>query len=588
LIGLMCAGVFCSNYAFIYLFRANAQKKYPELAGRWANDGGAALVGMFGTENLQEELSYAAMVQEASEHALAFDPYIKENKSTRLLLIDFLTYKLMAPVHLLTGNMQLTWFLLRFLCCVFWFVLIYRLSRRLGMAEDLSVFCGVFVTCFSYLLTFLFVYNLKFSGGVGTVIGKNIWTLMSYGRTESVLRLPRPGVTYAFLFLVVLAGIRAFTHPNKKRIVLSGVLGGLTAYVRLDIWSIYVVAISIYAVAASYRRKTIAVGLVASAAIAGVVSLPWFLSNYPPDPFILSQSGAVFGRYFNLFSLPHLLAGGYALAFRRDAAGRFFGAILLGTGVMLNVQLITGYELHPDHWKFIGNIFLFLLLISHIPARWQSRARLWQGLSACALLVVFFQGAVYSAINYPLHGLPKDYEEAMAWLKNNTEPESVVVSLNPEINYLVAVFTHNKVLMAAGFTQVSDISREEQARRLLWGAHHLGVDLDKFLKENVLRGPEQYINIRDFKNRGEVEKAVFQDAHFIMFDREEAFELIKRLKTSAQESAFEADYVWAGNYLRDYVGQSFPAQAPWRLKEIHRNPSVTLYKIIKPTAEGGS
>jgi hypothetical protein len=83
-IGILFAAIFCSNYLLMFAYRQVWQSHYPGLADQWANNGRFSVIGLYGTELMSEELIYASRVKEASEHLIAFDPYIKENHSKRL------------------------------------------------------------------------------------------------------------------------------------------------------------------------------------------------------------------------------------------------------------------------------------------------------------------------------------------------------------------------------------------------------------------------------------------------------------------------------------------------------------------------
>ncbi|MDD5627708.1 MAG: hypothetical protein PHU21_01495 [Elusimicrobia bacterium] len=574
--GLVVAAAFCAGYAAMPVFRHAWQAHYPELTRAWANDGRFTLLGWFGTELSHEELAYAARANNASLHWPAYDPYIKDSRSRRQLVIDALTYALLGAAQAALRDINRTWLLARFLCCALWFVLLYRLIRKLETDAPFAACGAVFLTCFSYILTLLFVHNLSWDGPLARSLAHNAWTILSYGRTESVLRVPRPALTYAFLFLASLWSIKTAESRAWSWALAGGALGGALAYVRLDVWSTHILAAFAFCAVCSLKERRLHKPLLASALLAALISLPFLYYNYPPAADLLLRSGLAPRRQFDPWSLFYAAAFCVGLRGRDRPARWLLACVAAGTFFMVNIELVTGYPLQAEHWKFFGNIYVFLLALSFVPRRAQDRPGLWLGAASALVFAAFLQGLAYAAIHFPFQGLPKDYDEGLAWLQSRTPKDSVVLTLNPEVNALIPAFTHDKVELSYILAVVSDYPLLDNAERLLGGLRLLGADADRFLRDTLWRESpyERRSIVATGLARGEIEKGELYTMMFYMTPRPEARRIMDAAKAAPAELA--PDYIWFGGLEQEYAGKGFPKRGQW--EEAFRNASVTIYR----------
>lgn len=577
--GLLVACAMCSGYPLMYACRRAWQAHYPTLTEQWANNGRFTLLGWFGTELCYEELAYAARANDTARHWPGYDPYIKENRGLRQLVIDRLTYIVMAAVIAVIGDINWSWIVIRFLCCCAWFILVYRLMMRVAESPPMALFCATFITCYSYILTFLFVANLSWDGSLPHIFAHNVWTVLSYGRTEAVIRLPRPGVTYALLFLATWGIIKAAESDTWRWAAWSGVMGGALAYVRFDVWSTYVVASCLYALARSVQDRRMRWRLWMSVVITSLVSLPLLYCIYPPDPDLLVRVVRP-GRHFDLNSLVYFAAFVIGLRGRRNPTVLCFTCFAAAIFLMVNIELVTGFPLQSVHWKFIGNIYLFFLAVAFVPRILKCRTRPWLAASALLVLTAFSQSIAYAAIHYPFQGLPKDYDDALVWLNAHTPDNSVVLTINPEIDALIPVFTHNKVVLAYVIPWVSDYPLLQNCQRLVGGLRLLGADVARFIAD-CFTSPSSKYDRRSMLamglRRGEIEK-----------EKEGLYELMllsympestaRTLLSQAQNKPMDIlpDYIWFGHLEREYA-PGFPRSAKrWRL--VYRNRALDIYE----------
>lgn len=568
-LALACA--MSAGNAATALFRRVWQSHYPALAEQWANDGRFAAVNWFGTSVI-EEIGYAARTRNASRTLLPYDPYIKEWRPPQQIVNDYLSYAALGALNRVTGDVSRTWVAAVFLCCLLWFFLIYRLMLKATGEPGFSVFCAVVVTGFSYLLTLQFASQL---GGAG--LKRALWTMLSYGRTEGITRLPRPGVTYAFAFLASALAVAAADKRTAPRALLAGLVGGLLAYVRVDVWTTFMVALWAFALAVSVRERRPAWQLWGAAALASAVSLPFLYYCFPPDPDLLIRNGNPGKDYrFHPYSLSYLAAAAAGLRWGKRPAVWFFAAMTLGLFVMVNINMLTGFLTAVMTWRYFGHVYVFLLLASLAPAAWVKRQALWLAASAGLVFVAFMQGVSYAALHFPFQGLPKDYQAALEWLDADAADDDELASLNPEVIGLVPAYTRLKTSLAYGVPVVSSYPMVRNAGRLVSTLRLLGADEARYLEECVLENrPYDSRGMADlgFK-RGELEKTQVVPLLFSLapesYWREALREAIRNPTPIAPR------YLWFGVLERQYAPEGPPKTGRWT--EVYRNPSLTLYR----------
>lgn len=572
---LALAAAMCAGHVLMYTFRSVCQSHYPHYSERWANNGRFTVVNWFGT-SVYDEVGYAARTNNASRHLPAHDPYIREYRATQQWVNDSLTYAVMGAVHRLVGDISWTWTTLLFLCCLVWFFAVHRIVLKVCGEPDFAVFCAVLVGAFSYQFILQFVHGLVWSGGLKQIVMHNLWTMLSYGRTEGIMRLPRPGVTYAFLFCATLCVVKAAETRTWKWAAFSGLLGGALAYVRVDVWTTYIVAAGLYALLISVQERRPAWTLWASVALSSALSLPFLLSCYPPSADILLRTGSTHGRQFHWDSLVYLAACAAGLKLSRKPVSQFLSCMVGATFIMLNINLITGILLLAVAWKYFGNIYVFLALLPLVPQAWRARGAVWRAAAAGLLVVALSQNVFYAAVHYPFMGLPKDYEQALRWLDSNTESDSEVMTISYEIIALVPIFTHDKTSIAYGVPDVSSYPTVPNMQRLVGALDLLGADRKRFFKE-CLDSDKPYSS-RDLLDgglyRGEIEKTFL--GCFLFNSAPPEAQLSAREQALLHPARLQPDYIWFGHLEKEYAAKGFPpAKGPWR--EVYRNPSVTLY-----------
>ncbi|HVA65681.1 MAG TPA: hypothetical protein VNK24_02000 [Elusimicrobiota bacterium] len=583
LCGLAVALCFCSGYFLSAACRAAWQEHYPALAAQWPADGPFSLLGLYGAQT-EEEVQYAARVQESANHFPAYDPYVLENRSRSLLLDDGLTYLLMGLVQKALGNMTWTWVAVRLVCCLFWFVLVYFIMLRLSGDEALAFFAGAFVVGFSYLLTMDFVPALQWTPSLGA-LAHDAWTLLSTGRTESVARLPRPGVDYSVLFLATLLEIKAAESADLRWGVAAGICGGLMPEIHPDIWFTHLPAMFFFLFLALFYKKLNFRNLAAAAGVCLLVSAP-FLAQHLSSMWGHSAAKQEFlDRACVLFTRrPHWEGLLYVACFAavvlsgvQDAAVLWLGAFLAAAGLVVNSQILTGKDVLFFQNRYYVNIYLLFLILPWLQKKLRLPRAFWKTAGALCLAACFLQSVSYAAIHYPFQGLRRRDAQAMAWLRTHTPEDSVVVALNPEVNLLVPVYTRDKVGFGSALEEVSDVPALTIARRVRAGLFNLGADQAKFYKDVTARYPDYGRRESDLR---EVPLETFLRTIYFAWIPRPMLARDWRLAGQDEKSySYRVDYVWVDDFARRYLGPRFPRDSRWRLSKVYDAGGVALYKV---------
>lgn len=563
LAGLVASATFCAHFPLMAFYRKVFQSKYPEAAQGWTNDGSFASVGSR-YPFLPEEAAHAARVRRAAE-GLPYDGFIRENRGARYLSIDFLNFLALGTLQRATGDIHTTFLLARLIFGALWLPLLYLIARKILDADEAALFFAVFVTFFSYLLTGMFLSAIPWSELFSLKgVAKSAWTLASYGRTESLLRLPRPGITYAGLFAASLLTLRALKSKETRDLALAGCAAGLLAYVHLDVWTTHLGACFVLGAMESVRLRTLRHALWIPAGAGLAVSLPWLALNFPADPELLSRA-ATFTRMPDPYSLIYLAA--FAAIRRRWGETRppglmYLAAFMLSLVLLLNVQLVTGYSLERSHWYWFGNIYLILAGLAFMRKDLLS-ARGWLPAAGVLWLAVLLQNFAYAAIHYPSYGYPKAVEEPLVWLNERASTDEVVASLDYKAVPLIAANTPCKTLLPYGNPIHSDVPVRDIGARIRRGAELYGIPLSDFLAKT------------DLLSSASLERSAF-------LGPATPDEMVREaLKEDAPvRGEFRVDYLWVGPLERELLKGSPPTGAD--PEPVFSNGRVAIYRTISP------
>ena len=342
----------------------------------------------------------------------------------------------------------------RFLFPAFIFLLIYALVYQLFKRKLTALIASVTVLLLEELLIPQVLFNLLFRQQV---------------HSESFLifsQLISPATHLLFFFGFLLCFWLFLEKEKRIYGYLSALILGLSFYSYPYTWTFIYAFLGVMILIFIFQKKWIDIKNIIFIYLGSlIVALPYFynlyyLINHP----LYSEASLRFGMIETHFPLINitilLLLGLFLLFFPREKTKRYYFslALVLTPFVVLNQQIITGRAMLPGHyhWYFIKpltGIFLIIIIFYQLERiikynRWQKMIRI---ILISLILLIFFGNGILIQRNSYLANQEfqlqfQNQSPIFEWLNNNTQKDEVVLT-NPEISYLLPVYTHlNPVL----------------------------------------------------------------------------------------------------------------------------------------------
>jgi hypothetical protein len=243
-----------------------------------------------------------------------------------------------------------------------------------------------------------------------------------------------------------------------------------------------------------------------------------------------------------------------------------------------NAQLVTGVAVGQEHWQYIGNTFLALVLGVWAVRRARFGERDWIWFAGATCLLAFPRVVSYAALHYPIYALEASQEEAFDWLDRHTPPDAVVAALSPAVNMRLPVYTHDKTVVSFVTPLASDVTVAENEKRLAYALSLYGAKAADYFRqgEDVSGrwGEKLWGGVVDADSR---ERSGQLWTHFTGVDHDK----IRRDLEDAQRGSiadFGAEYVWVGRFERTLAGPGFPGRRD-RLTKVFGNSAVEIYAV---------
>ncbi|MBI3551110.1 MAG: hypothetical protein HY077_01215 [Elusimicrobia bacterium] len=582
----LCAFVLCLPNFLMRAQRAFYRDHFPAYFQGWTDNGAFSTIDSFSMA--EDTYEYVARIRHAAGHSLPGDPFIKSNRSPRMAATDALTFEAFGAVFRMLGDHRRAWMASQFLFALLWVPCLYAVLLMLGATPGQAAWLALLSTLYAdlarvivFLQDFLLFDKLKASFQYA------FWFLGSYHYFLGPTRPTGPLFTYPCLFLAALAFVRGAAGKGKASLVLGGAAGGLLAYVHADVWAAFHGAGLLYALwitagGGPSRRERLRPWLML--ALSAALSLPFVRYGLFTSEQIALQ-GMTRTRQIAWGSLPSLL--GAALCYRRykdKPMGLWCGCLFLALFCACNIQVLTGWLLLQGHWYYISNTFLALVgglwLARKLPALGETD---WRWISVLTLLLALPRSIGYAGLHYWVYALPADEERAYEWLDRNTPQDSAVAALSPQTDLRVCAHTHDGVVVSFLIPIISDVSIQENARRLVYALSLYGVRLDDYLKQGLdgsrRWGDQLWLGRASQESR---ERSGLILVHFGALDaarREEA------LRQAASEPVrdYGADYLWVGAFEKSLVKDIARLPGRDRLEKVFENTAATIFRL-RPSA----
>lgn len=462
----------------------------------------------------------------------------------------------------------------------------------------------------SLLFASLFLFVPKLGIALPPVSWAHIKEILSalvpyhYGETTLFFtHFEEPKITFVFFALAVWLVIRALKHPMRFNLISAGISFGLLFYTYLYDWMSFASALILLIAWYAARRDSQGVKRAAAIlVIGGAVSIPYGINLFmvyqlPHASDLVERAGREISRafrflpvwksYLRIVVLVPLL-GFFALRQDTERVRKlaFSGALILSYVMVLNIQVITGFNVQPDHWyrvQFLPiGLSVFLLALAAYDGVLRGRAHLIGRWITVGFLVYFFIGQAYHQYTIssdPAYAksfvMPRQRKEAYQWLSDHTPKGSVVAALSPETNRELPLHTHNKIYVPHGLLTLAP--DEEIWERFFFVNALYGVKPAEFHKR-LEKGDTAYYLFEARYDSKEFNSAfrgsAWQFPPSVIDEKTRLFEAYKASGTIVP--GFRIDYAYADE--RDGMYGSFLDPVSW-LEKVYERDGVLIYRI---------
>ncbi len=386
------------------------------------------------------------------------------------------------------------------------------LAKLAGSMENAFILSDFVFPAIIFLLAYYFLYEifkknlLAVAGGILFVFFPAIGALIppisfdgpkllsgelfSFINTPGALffnRFDYPNITYVFYLFALLFVFRAVKYGRTHDIILAGIGAGSLFYAYLYDWVYVLCGIGamglIFLLQKNYHRVKILLIIVLIAI--GCSAYYWFnfvkLSSLPQYPDIVSRIGTETGAFFRFFTwktylrvVSVVLLLWFILKKNDNILLVFLCGLLAPIFIVLNLQVITGFNPQPDHWH--RELFFPLFLSWSVFLFWLYNKSNKRFLKSLIVVLIFaaagftLAGEAYSQFLYSKnfaneHTISKEYSDSYQWLMKNTNQNSVVATLSPQTNAELLLHTNNKVFYPNGV--LTTVSNDEIWKRYM-------------------------------------------------------------------------------------------------------------------------
>ena len=420
--------------------------------------------------------------------------------------------------------------------------------------------------------------------------------------------IPSPGIILWFAFMYFL--YRVVVDMKQKDITKAGLLLGALFYVYFY-YAVFAAFTTILITTFLFFRKrakeTFLVGVIGL-----IVAIPYLLKTYglQAQSYYASMServGLVFGREFDPASAKTIIATLIIIALaawtiKQKDKVIFLAGALLPIGIVLNLQLLLGFNPQPDHWGSRVNVYMLVWVIGIVayfiyhkikPNRdWKKAERL----TMLAVIILLLGSAFHVHLNErrtnaARYVIPQDIQNSFAWMNENVDKDSVIISPSTRTSTYTPFFTHANVYVPLACYTVA--GHDEVIERYNYARHLFRVSQD--MTDNTLTGsydefenPVRAIDLdniytlfcdtlrtrygKDYTNSGSERTLPEKEAQQIR-DSYDAIKLSGSVKLP-----YQANYIYNGPHEK-FLGNFNPDE--WEnIERVYSEGQVDIYKII--------
>lgn len=471
------------------------------------------------------------------------------------------------------------------------------------------------------LFSSLFIFVPKFGIYIPPVSFLNLRELIKsalpFLQTEEVLHFSQfeePKITFLFMSLCFYLIYRTLKRNEHFTVYIAGISFGLLFYTYLYDWASILVALVIMGVIflfqKDYSRAKQIVVIVGVGAL--VSSFYWYnlwqILHLPNHQDIIARAGGEFSHHIRFFTVwkSYLRAivlvvalwlfwyrscpkrSISAISLRKRLFGQllrrekniaiFLSAFLLAYFVVVNAQIITGFNPHPDHWYRV-QFFPIALTIFLLGLRFFNRYFNSSFLYAFFFLLYFYAAVFYSQVMYSIkyadaYGIDKDKIASYEWLNKHVPQGAAVGSILPSINWDIQLHTHHKPFLPFGFSTLA--SDKELWERFMITSKIFGVSPQKFASVFMQNSMGFYLFNEEYGSHD-------FDSSFRSYKRKIPDSLVEEKTNSYSEYSGSSSF--GIPYRLDYLyfsGENSDEQDPVKsipnLSKVYENGKIKIYQ----------
>lgn len=349
-------------------------------------------------------------------------------------------------------------------------IVVSTVGKTLGLSLPLTSFLSdLTLTTILFFLSYLFVYLVTRSRKI-SLLFLSAYILLFY-HFDPVVLAHQFGLVFLYMGLILIYYIFYAEESSPRLHAMTAVVIGALFYVYPFYWTFLLTlyGVNVLARYRQYFTKERLWDLLYFSLAFLIVVMPYVVNlRGAASTGFYGETMARYGLikthfpacYFNIFMIS-LTAMGLFFATRRGKIERlkFWVALLVSLWIVNWQNVITGtYVQFSSHYYVLTAVMCLILIVSVIADMRASplKERRYYLVLACGIFFMFLGILVYKQYPYLTRWLKLSLtEEQMMdlqskrdlfdWLNDNTEKDSVVYSLDEQVNSLLPIYTHNNV-----------------------------------------------------------------------------------------------------------------------------------------------
>jgi len=413
------------------------------------------------------------------------------------------------------------------------------LGRLTGSIENAFMFSDLaFIFIIAILVYFIgfeltgrrmvpvvFTTIFMFAPKLGMFPSSGVIPFLEDARELYFSRFEYPNVTFMFFAAALYFLIRAIKREEQLATYIAGIFAGSLFYTYLYDWLYVYTLLGLLVVCFAVAGRSASAKRVLWIGFIGLLaSIPYWVNFFrltalPSYADIVERIGVERGHLFRFeivwFSYVRALAL-IALLWCMGSIRKqkdtliFMAAALLPILFLLNIQVITGFVPHPDHFhrtQFFASALAFMVIFLALVRAWRQTVfeipERTQKIAA-AVVIVFCLGfgvvnnRALSATNAHFYYADPGYAYAYAWLKGATTRGAVIASISSRTNNEIILYTAGSLFVPNGLHTIA--STEEIWTRMMHASKKFNLSPEEF--KTAVENQTLYLFTDAYRNAG--------------------------------------------------------------------------------------